>query len=182
MISVPSGNFGNLVAGVMAWRLGAPIAAFSAPTTINDTVPRYLKSGRVEPRPSVPTLANAMDVGNPSNLERLQWLFGGDVGAMRSADHIDRAHRRRSSRRDRGAAQALRLCRGSTYRDRVSRHHPGTPGSYGTAGTLFLSTAHPAKFREVVEPAIGKTVPLPAPLGGSAGTKENCATHRRGHG
>jgi threonine synthase len=61
----------------------APIAAFSAPTTINDTVPRYLKSGRIEPRPSVPTIANAMDVGNPSNLERLQWLFGGAVCAMR---------------------------------------------------------------------------------------------------
>ena len=93
-ISVPSGNFGNLVAGVMAWRLGAPIAAFSAPTTINDTVPRYLASGRLEPRPSVPTLANAMDVGNPSNLERLQWLFDGDVERDAIAHLVNGAHRR----------------------------------------------------------------------------------------
>src|SRR4051794_6740655 len=73
-VSVPSGNFGNLVAGVMACKLGAPVNKFSAPTTINDTVPRYFQSGRLEPRPSVRTAANAMDVGNPSNLERLQWL------------------------------------------------------------------------------------------------------------
>jgi threonine synthase len=84
VISVPSGNFGNLVAGVMAWKLGAPINGFSAPTTVNDTVPRYFATGRVEPRPSVPTLANAMDVGTPSNLERLQWLFNGDLDAMRA--------------------------------------------------------------------------------------------------
>ena len=67
----------------MAWKLGAPIHAFVAATTINDTFPRYLQTGRYEPRPSVPTLANAMDVGNPSNLERLRALFDDDVAAMR---------------------------------------------------------------------------------------------------
>ena len=63
----------------------------AAPTTINDTVPRYFATGRVEPRPSVPTLANAMDVGNPSNLERLQWLFNGDLAAMQVGHHDERA-------------------------------------------------------------------------------------------
>ena len=100
-ISVPSGNFGNLVAGVMASRLGAPIAAFSAPTTINDTVPRYLASGRIEPRPSVPTLANAMDVGNPSNLERLRVVVWRRCWRDAVVDHVDRAYRPRSSFRDR---------------------------------------------------------------------------------
>ena len=84
MFSVPSGNFGNLAAGVMAWRMGAPITGFVAATNVNDTVPRYLETGRYEPRPSVATIANAMDVGAPSNFERLQWLFGGDRAAMRA--------------------------------------------------------------------------------------------------
>src|SRR6185436_1378763 len=70
--------------GLMAWKLGAPINAFAAPTTVNDTVPRYLDTGRVEPRQSVSTLANAMDVGNPSNLERVQWLFSGNLAHMRA--------------------------------------------------------------------------------------------------
>jgi threonine synthase len=158
MISVPSGNFGNLAAGVMAWKLGAPIARFSAPTTINDTVPRFLSSGRVEPRPSVPTLANAMDVGNPSNLERLQWLFGGDVTAMRamisSSAHTDDEVRR-------AIAELYQRF------DYVADPHTaiaflGT--SADTRDTLFLSTAHPAKFREVVESVIRQTVQLPDTL------------------
>jgi threonine synthase len=161
-ISVPSGNFGNLVAGVMAWRLGAPIAAFSAPTTINDTVPRYLASGRIEPRPSVPTIANAMDVGSPSNLERLAWLFDGDVGAMRSlitsTAHTDDEVR---------AAIAELHARYGYVAD------PHTAIAYLGDAPMFLSTAHPAKFREVVEPAIGKTVPLPAPLAAALARKKS---------
>jgi threonine synthase len=161
-ISVPSGNFGNLVAGVMAWRLGAPIAAFSAPTTINDTVPRYLASGRIEPRASVPTIANAMDVGSPSNLERLTWLFDGDVGAMRSlitsTAHTDDEVR---------AAIAELHARYGYVAD------PHTAIAYLGDAPMFLSTAHPAKFREVVEPAIGKTVPLPAPLAAALARKKS---------
>jgi len=158
MISVPSGNFGNLAAGVMAWKLGAPIARFSAPTTINDTVPRFLASGRVEPRPSVPTLANAMDVGNPSNLERLQWLFGGDVLAMRQLI----SSRAQSDDEVRYAISELHD--GFDY---VADPH-STIAFLGTRHdaqcALFLSTAHPAKFREVVEPVVNETVQLPAAL------------------
>lgn len=157
LISVPSGNFGNLVAGVMAWRMGAPISAFSAPTTINDTVPRYFETGRVEPRPSVPTLANAMDVGNPSNIERLQWLFDGDLAAMRktisTAAHTDEEVR--------GAIAEL-------YRKYGYVADPHTAIGYlgrsKTTNSLFLATAHPAKFRDVVEPVIDTTVPLPDAL------------------
>jgi threonine synthase len=153
VISVPSGNFGNLAAGVMAWKLGAPIAAFSAPTTINDTVPRFLETGTVEPRPSVPTLANAMDVGNPSNLERLQWLFDGDVAAMRkmiaSSAHKDDEVR---------AAIAELHDRFDYVAD------PHTAIAYLGNGSLFLSTAHPAKFREVVESAISSAVQVPDAL------------------
>lgn len=158
VISVPSGNFGNLAAGVMALKLGAPIAKFSAPTTINDTVPRFLETGRVEPRPSVPTLANAMDVGNPSNLERLQWLFDGDVQAMRevmsSTAHTDDDVRR--------AIVDLYDRFGYVADPHTAIAFLGTRRA--ARGTLFLSTAHPAKFREVVEPVIKKPVQLPAAL------------------
>jgi len=80
----PSGNFGNLTAGVMAKRSGAPIDSFIAATNANDVVPAYLESGRFEPRPSVRTITNAMDVGHPSNFERMSWLYRGDVAAMRN--------------------------------------------------------------------------------------------------
>ncbi len=163
VVSVPSGNFGNLAAGVMTWKMGAPINAFSAPTTINDTVPRYFASGKVEPRPSVRTMANAMDVGDPSNLERLQWFFDGDLDAMRTvistASHTD----------PEVAGAITELFKKYSY---VADPHSaiGYLGAlaarraHGAPCALFLSTAHPAKFREVVEPAIGKPVPLPDAL------------------
>ncbi len=166
-ISVPSGNFGNLVAGVMAWRLGAPIAAFSAPTTINDTVPRYLASGRIDPRPSVPTLASAMDVGRPSNLERLQWLFDDDVNAMRSLisshaytdDEVRTAmaelHDRFNYVADPHTAIAYL---GTKPLEHLEPVEPVKPAR------MFLSTASPAKFREVVEPVIKDAVQLPEAL------------------
>ena len=158
-ISVPSGNFGNLVAGVMAWKMGAPIHCFRAPTTINDTVPRYFASGRVEPKTSVQTLANAMDVGNPSNLERLQWLFNGDLGAMKAV--ITTA----SFGDDEVRKAIARLFEKYGY---VADPHTaigflGVPEKRSGL-SLFLATAHPAKFREVVQPVIKKDVPLPDAL------------------
>ena len=156
VVSVPSGNFGNLAAGVMAWMLGAPIAHFMAPTTVNDTVPRYLVSGRVEPRPSVATLANAMDVGNPSNLERLRWLFGNDVNRMRalitSTAYTD---------------DEVRLQIRDLYHhyDYVADPHTAIAClGLSEARGAFLATAHPAKFGEVVAPAIGGDVALPPAL------------------
>ena len=83
VFSTPSGNFGNLTAGLMARRAGLPIARFVAATNVNDVVPAYLETGRFEPRASLPTLSNAMDVGHPSNFERMLWLYGSDVEAMR---------------------------------------------------------------------------------------------------
>jgi threonine synthase len=159
VIAVPSGNFGNLAAGVMAWKLGAPIASFSAPTTINDTVPRFLHSGRVEPRPSVPTLANAMDVGNPSNLERLQWLFNHDLAAMKAVIAT-------ASFGDGDVRKAIgKLFEKYGY---VADPHTaigflGVPEKRNGL-SLFLATAHPAKFREVVQPVIDMDVPLPDAL------------------
>lgn len=164
-ISVPSGNFGNLVAGVLACKLGAPVTRFSAPTTINDTVPRYFATGRVEPRASVRTIANAMDVGSPSNLERLQWLFDGDLDKMKktitTAAYTD---------------DDVRRAIGELYRKYgyVADPHSaiGYLGTKGAQRAMFLATAHPAKFREVVEPVIGKPVALPEPLAATLARKK----------
>ena len=83
VFSTPSGNFGNLTAGLFAKRLGLACRRFVAATNVNDAVPRYLESGIFEPKPSVQTLANAMDVGDPSNLSRIRHLYGDDVEALR---------------------------------------------------------------------------------------------------
>ena len=156
-ISVPSGNLGNLVAGLIAWKMGAPINQFSAPTTINDTLPRYLSTGHVEPRRSVPTLANAMDVGNPSNLERLQWLFNGDVAAVRV---VVRSH----ACTDEDVKRGIRALY-EQYRYVADPHTAiAYLGCSRGANCVFLATAHPAKFREVVEPIIGSPVPMPDAL------------------
>jgi threonine synthase len=161
MFSVPSGNFGNLTAGLIAWKMGAPIQHFVAATTINDTVPRYLATGVYEPRPSTPTLANAMDVGHPSNLERIRWLFNDDLLAMRQAITP-------SVHRDDQVRETIRrvfdnwgyVCDPHTAiafagLDRVAD---------AECPLALLATAHPAKFKDTVEPLVRAHVPLPREL------------------
>ncbi|MGQ0734170.1 MAG: threonine synthase [Acidobacteriota bacterium] len=159
--SVPTGNVGNLAAGVLALRLGAPIATFVAATTINDTLARYLETGRYEPRASVATLANAMDVGAPSNLERLAWGFAGDlpaIGRMVSASvHTDDEVRRAIRTVDERYGY---VCDPHTAIGWLGLAAIGARA----APRVLLATAHPAKFRETVEPAIGRSLGLPAAL------------------
>lgn len=161
VFSVPSGNFGNLTAGLLAWRMGAPIHSFVAATTINDAVPRYLSTGRYEARPSVPTLANAMDVGSPSNVERIRWLFDDDLETIRAVI--------------RGSVQSDEDVR-RTIREVFDRYgyvcDPHTAIAFAGLDTVegdeyapaFLATAHPAKFKPIVEPLIRAHVPLPREL------------------
>ena len=162
--SVPSGNFGNLVAGVMAWRMGVPIDGFVAATNVNDTVPRYLDTGAYEPRPSIATVTNAMDVGAPSNFERLQWLFRGDRAEMRALisarAHTDNEVKRAIGELHRRFHYVADPHTAIAYLGTQAPQHPSTPAPQH----LFLSTAHPAKFADVVEPAIGEAVSIPAPL------------------
>src|ERR1700761_8188913 len=82
VFSVPSGNFGNIGAGLLAWKMGLPVEHFIAATNVNDTVPEFLKTGVYQPKPSIATLSNAMDVGNPSNWVRIADLFKDDAGAL----------------------------------------------------------------------------------------------------
>ena len=163
IVSVPSGNFGNLTAGLIAKRIGLPVAQFVAATNVNDAVPEYLRSGRYEPRASIATVANAMDVGAPSNFERVQSLYGGDLTALRRdiagfayedarvIDEIGRVHREYGYVLDPHSAIAW-----LALQDRLAEQED--------ADGVFLATAHPAKFREVVEPAIGKSIDLPHAL------------------
>jgi threonine synthase len=163
-VAVPSGNFGDLTAGLIAKRIGLPVRGFVAATNVNDAVPRYLLSGVYDPRESIRTVANAMDVGAPSNFERMQWLYGGDLEALRRdvtgfayddarvVAEIGRVHREHGYLLDpHGAIGWLAI------NDMLRKEDSDATG-------VFLATAHPAKFREVVEPAIGAPVPLPPVL------------------
>ena len=163
IVSVPSGNFGNLTAGLIAKRIGLPVRCFIAATNVNDVVPEYLRTGIYAPRASVRTVANAMDVGAPSNFERIRALYDDDIDRMREhlvgaafedaavVAEIGRVYRNHRYLLDpHGAIAWLGL-----------QHHLAAD-SHATG--VFLATAHPAKFREVVEPAIGETVSLPSTL------------------
>jgi threonine synthase len=164
VFSTPSGNFGNLTAGLMARRSGLPITRFIAATNVNDVVPSYLDTGRFEPRPSVQTLSNAMDVGHPSNFDRMLWLYGGDLDAMRRdvvglrhtdndvRETIRRVYEQRGYLLDPHSAIGYR-----GLQPAVSR-----PGANGVG--VFLATAHPAKFAEIVDPIVGHPVEIPEAL------------------
>jgi threonine synthase len=163
IVSVPSGNFGNLTAGLIAKRIGLPVTQFVAATNVNDAVPAYLRTGRYEPRPSIATVANAMDVGAPSNFERVQALYGGDLAALRRdiagfayddrqvLAEIGRVQKRYGYLLDPHSAIAWLALQDRLVQD---------PDTFG----VFLATAHPAKFREVVEPATGEKLELPGAL------------------
>jgi threonine synthase len=159
VLSVPSGNFGNLCAALMAGRMGLPVKAFVAATNANATVPEYLSGGEYRPRPSVATLSNAMDVGAPSNWERIEALYGGDLDALRRVlrwGAVDAVGTRAALRelRDRGYVADPHAA--VAYRVLVEHLEPGEVG-------VFLATAHPGKFREILTP-LGIEVPLPDAL------------------
>lgn len=165
VVCTPSGNFGNLTAGLFAKRAGLPIAKFVAATNANDVVPEYLETGTFSPRPSVQTIANAMDVGHPSNFERMMWLYQGDRDAMRR----DVVGRRHADDEVRAAIRRVYEERGYVLDPHSAIAYLGLKAELAAAGEpgaagIFLATAHPAKFSEVVEPVIGRPVETPGPL------------------
>ena len=159
VIAVPSGNFGNLCAGLLARAMGLPVKAFVAATNANDTVPAYLDTGTYDARPSVATISNAMDVGAPNNWERIEHLFGGDLEALRGI-------LRWGARTDEETEETIRDLQAHRY---LADPHAAVacgvleqrlaPGETG----VFLGTAHPAKFLPVYE-KIGIEVPVPESL------------------
>lgn len=164
LFSVPSGNFGNLTAGLMAMKMGMPAAHFLAATNRNDVVPQYLAGNAFQPRPSQSTISNAMDVGDPSNFERIQYLF----------DQSDKKIRNQIW----GHAfsdESTRQCIAKIYEETAYMLDPHTAVGVlaaqkyrelkkNTAPAIVLGTAHPAKFTEVVEPLIDQPVEIPDTL------------------
>jgi threonine synthase len=161
---VPSGNFGNLTAGVMAWQWGLPVKRFIAATNINKVVPEYLESGVYSPRPSLHTLSNAMDVGDPSNFERLKSIFGGDLFLMREAIEgvsITDEETRETMRRVHGET-GMFLDPHTALGIRAAENCLASGLVKGPIVTL--ATADPGKFLEVVEEATGVRPLLPERL------------------
>ena len=179
VFSTPSGNFGNLTAGLMAKRAGLAVTRFVAPTNANDVVPAYLATGRYEPRASVRTVANAMDVGHPSNFARMSWLYDGNLEAMRRditgvaftddqvRETIRRVYETRGYLLDPHSAIAYLGLIGQVGLPRRSSG-VSSRAEAGRVGIL-LATAHPAKFSEIVEPIIGHPVTKPEALAQALG-------------
>jgi threonine synthase len=160
---VPSGNFGNLTAGVLAQRLGVPIDHFVAATNRNDTVPRYLQTGRYLPGPVQVSIANAMDVADPSNFARLRALYAdhaamaSDISGFVCGDDDLRAAIRNEHARSGTILDPHSAAGYLAARDFLARH-----GAEWRA--FFLATAHPVKFAASVEPEIGAAVAIPERL------------------
>ena len=160
VFSVPSGNFGNICAGMMAQQLGLPVNHFVAANNNNNVVANYLESGRYIPKSSVQTISNAMDVGNPSNFVRIQEIYGNDFNRLKS--NLSSFHYSDDETR----SAMLELFQNYNY---VADPH-GAVGYLGckdhlktnpNAHCVFLETAHPVKFLDVVEDTIGQTVSIP---------------------
>jgi len=164
---VPSGNLGNVAACIWARKVGLPIGEIVLAHNANRTVPDYLDTGDWQPRPSIATLASAMDVGNPSNMERLRALFP-DVRDMRGAvsaftvnDDAIRA-RIRAGFEQYGQVWCPHTATAAEAFERLCSARHGAPKKEGR--WVVVATAHPAKFREIVEPLIGRTIPVPETL------------------
>jgi threonine synthase len=163
LFSVPSGNFGNLAAGLLAHKMGMPCRGFIAATNANSVVPEYLQSGKYQPRPSVATISNAMDVGAPSNFIRLTRLFGDDFDAFKAKvqgfhlSDADTKERIASIHKDSGYVCDPHGAIGHAALDAPLKQDPDATG-------VYLHTAAPCKFGDVVAPIIGEDPEMPERL------------------
>lgn len=159
VVSVPSGNFGNLTAGLIAKTLGLPIKRFIASTNANDTVPRYLADGKWEPKATIATLSNAMDVSRPNNWPRVEELFkrnGWSLKDLASASLTD-AQTEAALKAEYAEGYLCEPHGAIAYQALKNQLQPGETG-------IFLCTAHPAKFKESVERILNIELPLPQAL------------------
>ncbi|MBS1661699.1 MAG: threonine synthase [Bacteroidetes bacterium] len=171
IISVPSGNFGNICAGLMAWAAGLPVGHFIAACNANDTIPLFLATGEFKSKVARPTLSNAMDVANPSNFVRILELFNKQLPELKkvltsysitddeTVATIKKLYTQYNYLPDpHGAVGYLAL-------ERYLDTHPGEKG-------IFLETAHPIKFYDTVEPVIGEKIALPPSVAPLLGKKK----------
>lgn len=167
VLSIPSGNFGNLTAAMIGKSLGLPIKRFIAATNLNDTVPRYLQTGKWTPKSTIATISNAMDVSQPNNWPRIEALI--------EQGYIDKDSLIGEAVDEEYTQLAMRQLAGLGY---VSEPHAAI-GYRSLSRSLaadevgvFLGTAHPAKFRETVENVLGQPISLPQPLADCVGKPE----------
>ena len=164
VFSIPSGNFGNICAGMMAQKMGLPIKHFIASTNVNDTVPTYLETGAYEPKPTIPTLSNAMDVSDPSNFIRIQKIFNNDIFKLKKKLSG-------YSYTDSETKKALK----EIYK--INGYVADPHGAIGYLGLkkylennegdfygVFLETAHPVKFLDTVKKALKIDIEVPERL------------------
>ena len=177
VFSVPSGNFGNIGAGILAWKMGLPVEQFIAATNANDTVPEFLKTGVYQAKPSVQTISNAMDVGNPSNWVRIADMFKEDSEELKSIITG-------FSYTDEETTEAIE----KIYRDYNYIACPHTAIAWqalkdwqqdqptGKATGVFLSTAHPCKFPDVLPNHIAKAIEIPGEVRQLEGKSKQAAS------
>ena len=172
VVSVPSGNFGNICAGLLAYQSGLPVSHFIAACNANDVIPHYLNSGIFQTRNSVATISNAMDVANPSNFVRIMELFEQNLGSLKNVltgysisdaetkETIEKVFKEKNYVLDpHGAVGFIAL-------HRYLNAHPNKKG-------FFLETAHPSKFYDVIEPVIHQQVEIPESLQALLKQKKN---------
>ena len=163
VFSVPSGNFGNICAGMVAQKLGMPVKHFVASTNVNDTVPQFMQTGKYKPKPSTATISNAMDVGDPSNFIRIRHLFKDNFDVLN--DNLSSF-----SFTDEETREAMK----GIYK--IAGYIADPHGAVGYLGLkeyqkthantfgIFLETAHPVKFLDVVEETLGTTLAIPTQI------------------
>ena len=160
VFSIPSGNFGNVCAGMVAQRLGMPVKHFIASTNVNDTVPEFMKTKEYKPKPSTATISNAMDVGDPSNFIRIRHLYQDNFEALKenlSSYSFSDAETRETMKKIYGESGYVADPHGAVGYLGLKKYQELHPDVYG----IFLETAHPVKFLDVVEETIGKQVAIP---------------------
>lgn len=160
IISCPSGNFGNICAGIIAKKLGLPIQHFVASTNANDTIPRFLENGNYNPKPSIATISNAMDVGNPSNFVRIQEMYNNDLKAFEkdfSSFHFNDDATKTAMKGIFENSQYVAEPHGAVGYLGLKKQMQTSKNSIG----VFLETAHPIKFLDVVEPVLGIKLSIP---------------------
>ncbi len=163
VFSVPSGNFGNICAGMVAQRLGMPVSHFVAATNSNDTVPQFMKTGAYKPKPSTATISNAMDVGDPSNFIRIRHLFQDDFEQLEkhlSSYSFTDTETRKALLDIYKQSGYIADPHGAVGYLGLKKYQESHPDTYG----IFLETAHPVKFLDVVEKTIGEKLPIPAQI------------------
>ena len=163
VFSVPSGNFGNICAGMVAQRLGMPVKHFIASTNVNDTVPQFMQTGKYHPKPSTATISNAMDVGDPSNFIRIRHLFQDDFETLNenlssfSFTDVNTKSAMKEIHKEFGYVADPHGAVGYLGFREYQKTHPNVYG-------VFLETAHPVKFLDVVEDTLGTTLEIPSQI------------------